>query len=124
MSSGAGLSPSQHASFAVISRLISCLVTEQILRGFYTPLPNSSRAAGVLVVLSTHIISEQPIINRALRPNDVFAIIPLRHAPVFSGTSIHKHGRPVGLVDPLDMVPEIFELSKPSAGSLAHVCSL
>ncbi|KAF5371850.1 hypothetical protein D9615_009541 [Tricholomella constricta] len=121
MSSGSGLPPSQHASFAVISRLISCLVTEQLLRGIYLPIANAPHSTGVLVVLSTHLISEKPIISRSLRPNDIFAIVPLRHPPVFAPvigqTSEYKHGRPVGLVDPLDMRPDIFELSETLADS-------
>ncbi|RDB25517.1 hypothetical protein Hypma_006471 [Hypsizygus marmoreus] len=116
MSTGSALPPSKHAAFAVTSRLISCLVTEQLLRGFYISISKSTRASGVLIVLSTHLISEKPIITRALRPSDIFAIVPLRHPPVFSGTSLHNHGRPVGLVDPLDMVPEVFELSETMIG--------
>ncbi|KAG5642424.1 hypothetical protein DXG03_002798 [Asterophora parasitica] len=124
MSSGSGLPPSQHASFAVISRIISCLVTEQLLRGIYIPIAELPNATGVLVVLSTHLISERPIISRSLRPNDIFAIVPLRHAPVFypvtTETPDYKHGQPVGLVDPLDMRPEVFELSETTADSVDH----
>ncbi|KAF8071692.1 IucC family-domain-containing protein [Lyophyllum atratum] len=116
MSSGSGLPPLQHAAFAVISRIISCLVTEQLLRGIYIPIANIPRATGVLVVLSTHLISEKPIISRSLRPSDIFAIVALRHPPVFSDTAAYKHGRPVGLVDPLDMLPEIYELSETVTG--------
>ena len=111
MSSGSGLPPSKHASFAVISRLISCLVTEQILRAFYLPITHS-QATGVLVVLSTQLMSEKPTIDRALRFSDIFALVPLLHPPVFSVASVSKHGRPVGLVDPLDMFPEIYELAQ------------
>lgn len=119
MSSGSGLHPSKHAPFAVISRLISCLVTEQILKAFYIPITHS-RAAGVLVVLSIHLMSEKPLIDRALRSNDIFALVPLLHPPVFSGVSVSKHGRPVGLVDPLDMFPEIYELARVVSGAAAE----
>lgn len=124
MSSGSGLPPPQHAAFAVISRLLSCLVTEQILRGLYIAIPDLPEISGVLVVLSTHLISEKPIIDRALRPNDVFAIVPLRHPPVLSGTGGSKHGRRVGLVDPLDMFPEIYELSETSSEDSGEVRTL
>lgn len=113
MSSGSRLPPPEHAAFAVISRLISCLVTEGILRAFYLPIGYAS-ASGVLVVLSNHLIRSEKIIfnDRALQSNDVFALVPLLQPPVFLGESVSKHGRPVGLVDPLDMFPEIYELTQ------------
>jgi hypothetical protein len=120
MSSGSGLPPSKHASFAVISRLVSCLVTEQILRALYLPIAHS-QATGVLVVLSTHLISENITTGRVLRPSDIFALVPLLHPPVFSGVSASKHGRPVGLVDPLDMFPEIYEFSQISSDAAGGV---
>lgn len=121
MSSGSGLPPIQHAKFAVVSRLLSCLVTEQLLRALYIPIADSKQAAGALVILSTHLISEQPVISRPLRSNDIFAIVPLRQQPVFKGTSVYKHGRPVGLVDPLDMLPEVYELTETLNGEPLHV---
>ena len=82
-----------------------------MLRAFYLPLAHP-RASGVLVVLSNHLMSEMPVIDRALQSKDIFTLVPLLNAPLFSGTSVSKHGRPVGLVDPLDMFPEIYELTK------------
>ncbi|KAF5334269.1 hypothetical protein D9758_015548 [Tetrapyrgos nigripes] len=106
------LPPAEHAAFAVSSRLLSCLVTESLLRSFYLPLPRSRKAAGLLVVLATSLISEQPVITRVLKSTDVFAIVPLRHPPVLKDQHLgDKHGSPVALVDPLDMLPEIYELS-------------
>jgi hypothetical protein len=119
MSSGSGLPPSKHAPFAVTSRLISCLVTEQLLRAFYLPIAHS-RATGVLVV-STHLMSEKLIIDRTLRFDDIFVLVPLLHSPVFSGASVFKHGRPVGLVDPLDMFPEIYELTQTMSDAAVNV---
>jgi hypothetical protein len=112
MSSGFNLPPHEHASFAVSSRLLSCLVTESLLRAFYLEAKQSATTAGILVILSTSVISEQPVITRALRPNDIFAIVPLRNAPVFNDPTPTKHGRIVGLVDPLDMIPEIYVLAE------------
>ncbi|KAJ7733428.1 IucC family-domain-containing protein [Mycena maculata] len=117
MSSGFNLPPREHAVFAVSSRLLSCLVTESLLRAFYLEVKQSTAMAGILVVLSTSVISEQPVITRALRPNDIFAIVPLRNAPVFKDTTPTKHGRTVGLVDPLDMVPEVYVLVKTESGA-------
>lgn len=121
MSSASGLSPDDHAPFAVISRLISCLVTEQLLRAFYIPVPGSGEIAGIMAVLSTHLMSEQPVLNRSLRSNDIFAIVPLHHAPVFRGASVYPHGRPVGLVDPLDMIPVIYQFSEVPPGAEVEV---
>ncbi|KAG5721095.1 hypothetical protein E4T56_gene7532, partial [Termitomyces sp. T112] len=87
---------------------------EKLLRAIYIPIAEDSPASGILVVLSKHLISEPPILDRILRGDDIFAVIPLRHAPVFAPsneTLLHKYGRPVGLVDPLDMWPHIYEFS-------------
>ncbi|KAJ6570144.1 IucC family-domain-containing protein [Mycena vulgaris] len=118
MSSGFTLAPRDHASFAVSSRLLSCLVTESLLRAFYLEAKQSATMAGILVILSTSVISEQPVITRALRPNDIFAIVPLRSPPVFKDKTPTKHGRVVGLLDPLDMVPEIYVLTETISGDL------
>ncbi|KAF9448315.1 hypothetical protein P691DRAFT_669682 [Macrolepiota fuliginosa MF-IS2] len=117
MSSGYHLPPAQHATFAVISRLLSCLVTESLLRAYYTPLTGVPEPAGFAVILSTHLMSEQPIINRSLRAHDIFVIVPLRHAPVFGEATTFGHGRPIGLLDPFDMVPVFYELSETSLGT-------
>lgn len=126
MSSGSGLPPGQHGAFAIISRLLSCLVTEKLLRGVYIPIANSPSLAGVLVVLSTRLTSEEPFIGHLLCPSNVFAIAPLRHAPVFSSDDKNheerRHGRSVGLVDPLDMLPEIYELSETVHDTPECVC--
>jgi hypothetical protein len=110
MSSGYYLPPAQHASFAVISRLISCLVTESLLRAYYIPLSGISDTSGFAVILSTHLISEKPVINRSLRPHDIFVIVPLLNTPVLGGTA-SRHGYPIGLLDPLDMAPVFYELA-------------
>ncbi|KAG6837248.1 hypothetical protein H0H93_012643 [Arthromyces matolae] len=120
MSSGSGLPPLEHATFAVNSRLISCLVTENLLRGLYISFNTFPSVAGILVVLSKHLVSEPPVLNRALGARDVYAVVPLRNAPVFApideaDLQMHKHGRPVGLVDPLDMLPQIYEFRNEAA---------
>ncbi len=66
-------------------------------------------------------MSEHPVLTRSLHPVDVFAIIPLHQEPVFSGTYT-GHGRPIWLLDPLDMIPFIFELSTLDAESDGVVC--
>ena len=108
------LQPSEKAAFAVSSRLLASIVTESLLRAYYIPL-NSQEARGVCVVLSTHVMGELPVLTRPLRPADIFAILPLHHEPIFSGP-FTKHGRKVWLLDPLDMIPSIFELSTKEFG--------
>jgi hypothetical protein len=120
MSSGYYLPPAQHASFAVISRLISCLVTESLLRAYYIPLSGIPDTSGFAVVLSTHLISEKPIINRSLRPHDIFVIVPLLNTPVLDGTA-SRHGYPIGLLDPLDMVPVFYELTDKTTSDINNV---
>lgn len=45
-----------------------------------------------------------------LNPNDIFVVVPLHHAPVLlKDDCLHTYGRRVGLVDPLDMLPVIYE---------------
>jgi len=120
MSSGSGLPPFEHAAFAVASRLISCLVTEQFLRALYLPI-HSAQVTGILVILSTDSMYEPPVINRALRSQEIFALVPLRHPPIYHRSSADQH-RLVDLVDPLDMYPAVFELSTSSSISGQQVC--
>src|SRR5260221_12495420 len=103
------LQPTERAAFIVTSRLLASFVTESLLHAFYIPI-YSEEACGVCIILSTHVmgVGEHTILTRALRPEDIFAIIPLHQEPVFSGP-LTKHGRPIWLLDPLDMVPSIFE---------------
>ncbi|KAH9998791.1 IucC family-domain-containing protein [Russula compacta] len=113
------LQPSERAAFAVTSRFLASIVTESLLRAYYIPIL-SEGACGVCVILSTHVMGEHPILARSLRPADIFAILPLHQEPVFSG-SLTKHGRQIWLLDPLDMIPSIFELSKREAGSVEYL---
>ncbi|KAK1219366.1 hypothetical protein PQX77_017890 [Marasmius sp. AFHP31] len=106
-------SPRQRASFSVSSRLVACLVTESLLRAYYLPVDvgrAKPHVVGMMVVLSPSVFSEQPIITRALRADDVFAIVPLHSIPVLKTGPAHRQGHPIGLVDPLDMLPDIYEL--------------
>jgi hypothetical protein len=108
------LQPSERAAFAVSSRLLASIVTESLLSAYYIPI-HSHEARGVCVVLSAHAIGEHPVFTRALRPADVFAILPLHQEPVYSG-DFTNYGRQIWLLDPLDMVPSIFELSTQQVG--------
>ncbi|KAF8626419.1 hypothetical protein AX17_006585 [Amanita inopinata Kibby_2008] len=119
MLAASALLPPQHAAFAVTSRLLSCFVTEHILKAFYIPMNDSSHASGIVIILAAHSMSEHPTINWVLHARDVFAIVPVHHPPVFQGTSVFNYGRPVGLLDPLDMLPDIYEMTtslEPTSG--------
>jgi len=113
------LQPTERAAFTVTSRLLASIVTESLLHAFYVPI-SSEEACGVCIILSTHVMGEHPILTRALRPEDVFAILPLHQEPVFSG-GLTRHGRPIWLLDPLDMIPSIFELSSKEGGLVEYV---
>ena len=113
------LQPTERAAFTVTSRLLASIVTESLLNAFYIPI-HSEEACGVCIILSTHVMGENHILPRALRSEDIFALLPLHQEPVFSG-AITRHGWPVWLLDPLDMVPSIFELSSKELGLLEDV---
>lgn len=103
------LPPLDHANFAVISRLISCLVTERVLPAFYISLEQPVHGAfGLMVVLSTHTISNDINAYRPYCFEDIFVMILLRHPPVFRDSQTRKHGQLIGLVDPLDMLPRAY----------------
>ncbi|KAH9063923.1 hypothetical protein EDB87DRAFT_1701063 [Lactarius vividus] len=110
------LQPSERAAFAVTSRLLASIVTESLLRSYYVPI-QSEDARGICVILSTSVMSEHPVLTRSLHPADVFAIIPLHQEPIFSEETYTRHGRKIWLLDPLDMIPFIFELSTRGPGS-------
>ena len=114
------LQPSERAAFAVTSRLLSSIVTESLLCSYYVRI-HSEEARGICVILSANVTSEHHVLTRPLQPMDVFAIIPLHQEPIFSGTHT-RHGRPIWLLDPLDMVPLIFEILARDAGPDGVVC--
>jgi hypothetical protein len=113
------LQPSEMAAFSVTSRLLASIVTESLLQAYYVPI-RSEEARGVCIILSTHVTGEHLILTGSLRPADVFAILPLHQEPVCSGT-LSRHGRPIWLLDPLDMIPSVFELSTREVGLVKYV---
>lgn len=111
------LSPKHNAQFAVVSRLLSCLVTEGIVLAYYIPISELGKTNGAMVVLSPAIPSHP---DRTIRPDDVLAIVLLRHSPVLLDNIPTCYGRRVGLVDPLDMVPG--GVYVPEAAESSSVC--
>ncbi|TFK75105.1 hypothetical protein BDN72DRAFT_892460 [Pluteus cervinus] len=100
----ARLEPPQRANFATTARLLSCLVTESLVRALYFPL-QGVEATGVAIVLKGNVSSGQP----SYSSGDLLAVIPLLHAPVFKHDGTDSKGPEIGLLDPLDMAPLIFE---------------
>ncbi|GJJ10653.1 hypothetical protein Clacol_004880 [Clathrus columnatus] len=102
------LKPFQRASFATAARLLSCVVTESLLRAIFIPIC-SNDLKGIAVILNSDTSQTGPV-----RAQDVFAVIPLRDIP-FLKPDNHAE---IGLLDPLDMLPYVYE-PKPldSAGS-------
>ena len=104
-----GLNPRDRASFATGSRLLSCLVTESLLPALYFPLDHFE-ATGFAVVLKKAASSEAPSGRLLYKSTDILAIIPLRGVPIFKDGLTDHEGKFIGLLDPLDMTPLIFEI--------------
>ncbi|KAF8207122.1 IucC family-domain-containing protein [Mycena galopus ATCC 62051] len=116
------LPPADRAAFGTAARMLSCLVTESLARGIYLKLGDGLEATGICVVLLADISSTAPPdIATAYIPSNVLAVIPLRHTPVFKHDSSDPRGQEIGLLDPMDMLPLVFEFSETSeASGLQH----
>ena len=109
-------SSAERASFATTARLLSCLVTESLVRAVFVPLQWSD-CVGIGVVLKAATIPA----HNCKREDDVLAIVLLRHVPVlktdFDSVSSDRehHGsgnvKEIGLLDPLDMFPLVLVIS-------------
>lgn len=117
MPSLSSLPPSERAAFATTARLFSCLVTESLVRALYFPLAGFE-ATGVTIILSGSTSAKSPKECPVYASDDVLAVIPLRHAPVFKHDSSDPRAREIGLLDPLDMLPLVFEISGSNDGTL------
>jgi len=105
-----GSSSAERAVFATTARLLSCLVTESLVRAIFAPLQWSD-CVGVGVVLKAPI-STVPTHNcKHYLQGDVLAIVLLRHDPVFKTDSSDLRGKEIGLLDPLDMFPLVLMTS-------------
>jgi len=100
----------ERASFATTARLLSCLVTESLVRAIFIPLQWSD-CVGIGVVLNAPI-STIPTHN--CKQEDVLAIVLLRHLPVLKADSEsgdEPRAKEIGLLDPLDMSPSVLVIS-------------
>lgn len=106
----AQLAPAERAAFATTARLVSCLVTESLVRALYYPLAGFE-ATGFSVVLSGDVSSDKS----SYASQDILAIVLLLYIPVFKHNGIDPRGREIGLLDPLDMLPLVFEIAQTQA---------
>ena len=109
------LPPPERAVFATSSRLLSCLVTESLVRAFYIPV-NGTEARGACVVLSGRASASSPVLPPAHAASDILAIVPLRGVPIFKSESGDTFSREIGLLDPSDMLPFVLEVRSSSDG--------
>ncbi|KAG6884884.1 hypothetical protein C0993_007549 [Termitomyces sp. T159_Od127] len=107
----AHLTPSDRAIFATNARLISCLVTESLLKALYIPIVGF-KINGIAVVL----LGEFDAPPRPYQSKDILAIVALQDIPFLDKESEGSYERKIGLLDPLDMVPFIFEVSRGFSG--------
>ncbi|KAJ7164010.1 IucC family-domain-containing protein [Mycena crocata] len=106
------LAPADRAAFGVAARMLSCLVTESLARGIYLKLADGLDATGICVVLLADVsASPPPDIATAYTLKNILAIIPLRHVPVFKHDGTDPRGQEIGLLDPMDMLPLVFEFT-------------
>src|SRR6266705_834622 len=78
-----GPSSAERASFATTARLLSCLVTESLVRAIFLPLQWSD-CVGIGVVLKAPIAT---IPTHSYKQEDVLAIVLLRYVPVLKTDS-------------------------------------
>ena len=103
-------SSNERASFATIARLLSCLVTESLVRAIFIPLqwPDS---VGIGVVLNAPVSNILATDCISYLQRDILAIIVFKHVPVFKHDSSDPRGKEVGLLDPLDMSPLVLAIT-------------
>ncbi|KAF7375204.1 hypothetical protein MSAN_00407000 [Mycena sanguinolenta] len=101
--------------------MLSCLVTESLARGIYLKLGDNLDATGICVVLLGDISSRPPPdIAKAYTASNILAIIPLRHVPVFKHDGSDPRGKEIGLLDPMDMLPLVFEFGSDTSQPTEH----
>lgn len=111
----AHLAPLQRAEFAVTARLLSCLVTESLLRALYFSLSDSGATGFALVLL--HDPTSYEVASTKWQLTDVFAFIPLQGTPILTDCEDDSMIREIALLDPLDMVPLPLVISKCENGT-------
>lgn len=107
------------AKFATTARLISCLVTESLVQAFYRPIKWDG-ISGVALILSD---SPSPK-DESISLHSILAVVPLHHPPIFKDGAYSSLGKPIGLLDPLDMFEFVYQAveSIPESGQ-TEVCT-
>lgn len=114
-----GLSSAERASFATTARLISCLVTESLVRAIFVPLQWSD-CVGIGVALRAPVATIST--HNSKQEDDVLAIVLLRHVPILKIDSKGPRGKEIGLLDPLDMFPLVLVVSGDGESCEDEVC--
>jgi hypothetical protein len=114
-----GSSSAERASFATTARLLSCLVTESLVRAIFVPLLWSD-CVGLGVVLKAPVATIST--HNCKQEDDVLAIVLLRHVPVLKTDCDEPRGKEIGLLDPLDMFPLVLVISGDGESYENEVC--
>jgi len=102
------LKPLERAQFDSISRLLSCLVVEQLVPAYYQPLKHAG-ASGFALLLHGQ--------GLPYHSENVLAVALLHHPPIFKINEDHALGRTIGLLQPTEMTPLIFEIGESKLAS-------
>jgi hypothetical protein len=98
--------PKERANFATAARLLSCLVSESLVHAIYRPLHRTNlNVAGFATIFKGGVSLE----NSAFEADNILAVVPLHHAPIFKHDVDYRHGHQIGLLNPLDMMFAVYE---------------
>lgn len=98
------LQPKELANFATAARLLSCLVSESLVPAIYRPL-HRIKVAGFATIFKGGVSLE----NSAFEADNILAVVPLHHTPIFKHDADNRHGLQIGLLNPLDMGFTVYE---------------
>ena len=104
--------PKEHANFATAARVLSCLVSESLVPAVYRPLRQTNfklNVAGFATIFKGGVSLD----HSAFEVDNILAIVPLHHAPIFKHDADHRHGHQIGLLNPLDMMFAVYETRNP-----------
>lgn len=111
------LPPLERAAFSTTIRLLSCTVTESLTRALYVPVaPSGVDARALAVILSSDASDKPPAVIAAYKPEDILAILLLKHVPIFKHDTSNPYALEIGLLDPMDISPNIFVVDSRETG--------
>jgi hypothetical protein len=107
------LPPLERASLSTAVRLLSCTVTESLTRAIYIPVaPFGLDARALAVIFSSDASSKPPAVIATYKLEDILAIVPLKHVPIFKS---NPYALEIGLLDPMDISHNIFVVDRDAA---------